>query len=287
MKRKDFIKNTAALTLGTAFLPLLSKTNGNTNGKTPLTVVMIVLSGGVRIQDTLLNPSNLPFVLSNKTGLNRSKILFNNSNSNHLDGLSDLFYGKLKTQSILVDLANNLKIQNIDLKLFGNTYLNKVFNNNEYKKHVVKNNIDQYNNEESQNAQRMSHVLECVKSNKCSFTTVVLDEFDNCHNNHSRYLQNLKESDELISRLWNKMTIDLNMKNTLFMVVQDCGRDLSPNSDIYPQIGYNHNDENAKRTFCSLIYTDTLKGAALEISAKMRSNSDVKEALLTLFGHYA
>jgi membrane-anchored protein YejM (alkaline phosphatase superfamily) len=287
MKRKDFIKNTAALTLGTAFLPLLSKTIGNTNEKSPLNVVLIVLSGGVRIQDTLLNPTNLPFVLSNNPDFNRSKILFNNSNTNHLDGLSDLFYGKIKTQSILDNLTNNFNMQSNEIKLFGNSYLHKVFNRNEYKKYVVKNKIDHYNNLETQNAQRMSQVLNSVKSNNYTFTTVVLDEFDNCHNNHSRYLQNLKESDELISRLWNKMTIDLNMKNTLFMVVQDCGRDLSPNSDIYPQIGYNHNDENAKRTFCSLIYTDTLKGAALEISAKMRSNSDVKEALLTLFGHYA
>jgi len=151
---------------------------------------------------------------------------------------------------------------------------------------VVKNNSARCNNQESQNARRMTHVLESVKSNKCTFTALVLDEFDNCHNNHSRYLENLKESDELISMLWNKMTIDLNMTNTLFMVVQDCGRDLSPNSDIYPQIGYNHNDENAKRTFCSLIYTDTLKGAALGISAKIRSNSDVKEALISLFGHH-
>jgi membrane-anchored protein YejM (alkaline phosphatase superfamily) len=286
MKRKDFIKNTAALTLGTAFLPLLSKTIGNTNEKSPLNVVLIVLSGGVRIQDTLLNPTNLPFVLSNNPDFNRSKILFNNSNTNHLDGLSDLFYGKIKTQSILDNLTNNFNMQSNEIKLFGNSYLHKVFNINEYKKYVVKNKIDHYNNLETQNAQRMSQVLNSVKSNNYTFTTVVLDEFDNCHNNHSRYLQNLKESDELISRLWNKMTIDLNMKNTLFMVVQDCGRDLSPNSDIYPQIGYNHNDENAKRTFCSLIYTDTLKGAALGISAKMRSNSDVKEALVSLFGHY-
>lgn len=285
MKRKDFIKNTAALTLGTAFLPLLSKTIGNTNGKTPLNVVLIVLSGGVRIQDTLLNPTNLPFVLSNNPDLNRSKILFNNSNSNHLDGLSDIFYGKIKKRSILDDLANNINMQSNEIKLFGNSYLNKVFSNNEYKKYVVKNNTNQYNNEESQNAQRMSRVLKSVKTNKCAFTSVVLDEFDNCHNNHSRYLENLKESDELISVLWNKMTIDLNMKNTLFMVVQDCGRDLSPNSDIYPQIGYNHNDENAKRTFCSLIYTDTLKVAASEISTKMRSNSDIKEALVSLFGN--
>ena len=177
MKRKDFIKNTAALTLGTAFLPLLSKTIGNTNEKSPLNVVLIVLSGGVRIQDTLLNPTNLPFVLSNNPDFNRSKILFNNSNTNHLDGLSDLFYGKIKTQSILDNLTNNFNMQSNEIKLFGNSYLHKVFNINEYKKYVVKNKIDHYNNLETQNAQRMSQVLNSVKSNNYTFTTVVLDEF--------------------------------------------------------------------------------------------------------------
>lgn len=288
MKRKDFIKNTAALALGSAILPVLSKSHSENPSESHLSVVLTVLAGGLRIQDTLLNPENLPFVFNAADGINRTHNLFTNSNTNHVEGLSDIFFGEDKANSIYDDLSLYHNIQFNDIKSYGLSYLNNIVNKYSSKNEVLKiESAKAKHTFESNNSALVKSIIESNTLKSSRLTTIVLDGFDNCHNNHSQYINDLKEADQLISNLWDAMTVDLNLKNVVFVVTQDCGRDLSPNPDIYPNVGYNHNDENAKRTFCSLIYTENCKTSVDNISLNLKSNTDVKGAIISLFGKNA
>lgn len=225
MNRRKFIQSTSIVATGLALAPQLISASTNSEKSK---VILVILSGGIRLQD-IVNETNTPLFSSKEKGLCKKGVLFNNVQ----------YSGKEITHSHAKYTLLNSTTK-IDNSFLNQPWQSKISSGYVYIYTDLKDNEKLF--------QSYNYATNVDSSN---FVVIDADGADVAHYNFTEYKNHLKRVDEFLANIY-KMNVE-SKKDFTLLVVSEHGRNKVHNS----MGGLDHYQTEARNTFAWLASSDS------------------------------